>query len=144
MNDPEPAQPPISFCPVCKAPVDPTWMICTKCAANVKRDTRKNHHALWFAILPVFVIAEAMVALNNVGSPIGSLISIGLIFGLPLAWLAGNAVLNLLKVSPQAGRSTPNATVRFWLMAFVVFIVVPTMLVVSVVAFAFVVCAINV
>ncbi len=142
MIEPEPTEPPTSFCPVCKAPVDPTWKICTRCAAIAKRNSPNGHFALWYVILPVFVIAEVVVAITDAGT----VFSIGLMIGLPLtymAYLVGNAVLNLARVTPPAGRNGHNATIRFLLMTFVAVVVVPITLVVAVIVFAFAVCAIN-
>ena len=142
MIEPEPTEPPTSCCPVCNAPVDPTWKICTKCAANAKRNSPNGHFALWYVILPVFVIAQLVVAITGTGT----VFSIGLIVGLPLTYMAyivGNAVLDLLRVTPQAGRNGHNATIRFLSIAFVAVVVVPITLVVAVIVFAFGLCAIN-
>ncbi|MDZ4688762.1 MAG: hypothetical protein SH850_27120 [Planctomycetaceae bacterium] len=95
MSDPTPLQ---NFqCPQCSADVQADWACCPKCGRWLKAEGPLAWRLVaWAVVLTAFVLAVTLIARDNRDAGL----AFGVLFGLPLAYVLGKAILYRMQGRP--------------------------------------------
>ena len=138
MNEPIESPVPSKRCPGCMKQLDADWFVCPYCGLRMKpANDLLVRSLMWLGILLTFLLTLTAISTREPDAAAG----LGVIFGLPLAYVFGKAVVFRVTGNPLTWNQLWKTSVRAGITTFMLFVVVPTVLAVALLIFAFVMCA---
>ncbi len=134
----KPTEPHSTTCPGCAETVEATWMVCQFCGTRLKpgNDLVIRSFA-WLAVLLAFALGQ--VAVSAYAPDVA--VAYGLLLGLPMVYVFGKAVWFRIQGTPLTWSQLRKTAVRSAAWTFVLLVVVPIVIGVTLLIFAFAVCA---
>lgn len=125
-------------CPSCLVAVQEEWVSCPKCGQRLKPGGDLVPRALgWSAALAAFVLAVVLIYPNNPEGAIG----FAVIFGLPLCYIFGKAVMFRMSGRPLTWHDLGMTTLRTALVTIGLVIVLPVVIGMAAVLLLLAVCS---
>ncbi len=138
MNEPMPSPADMKRCPGCANQLEADWFVCPYCGLRMKpANDLLLRSLMWLGILLTFVLTLTAISTRDPDAAAG----LGVIFGLPLAYVFGKAVVFRVTGNPLTWNQLWRTSIRAGVTTFLLFVVVPTVLAVAFLIFAFVMCA---
>lgn len=138
MSKPIKSAGPPTHCPGCRQSFDPKWFVCPYCGLRLKPGEDLWLRVLmWLGVLVTFVLSITLIGRNDPDAAAG----LGIIVGMPLAYVFGKAVLFRMMGEPLTWNQLAKTSIRTALWSFFLFVVVPIVLGLAFLIFAFVMCA---
>ena len=134
----KPTEPHSMTCPGCAETVEATWMVCQFCGTRLKpgNDLVVRSFA-WLAVLLAFALGQVAVSLYGRDAAV----AYGLLLGLPMVYVFGKAVWFRIQGTPLTWSQLRKTAVRSAALTFVLLVVGPIVIGVTLLIFAFAVCA---
>jgi hypothetical protein len=135
MSDPAPLK---EFCcPSCNTPLDETWVSCPICGFRVKpADDLLVRAIAWSVVLAAFVLATLLIYKNDAEGAV----AFGVLFGLPLVYIFGKAVLFRLRGRPMTWKDLGWTSFRVAVVGVALTVVLPLLIGLAAVVLLFAVC----
>lgn len=137
----EPIQPPAlpHSCPGCRKVLQPDWVVCPFCGLRLRPgDDLLWRSVTWLAVLVAFVVGISKISEHDPDAAAG----LGMIVGLPLAYVFGKAVLFRLRGSPLTWSQLWHTGFKAGMMTVLMLVVIPMVIGVALLLFAFVACGV--
>ncbi len=134
MNDPAV----LKTCPGCHKELEANWVVCPHCGLRLKpANDLLVRSLMWLAVLTAFTVLIAVIGTHDRDAASG----LGFLFGLPLAYVFGKAVVFRLAGTPLTWNQLWNTSFRAGMMTFLMLVVVPMVLGVALLIFLFIACS---
>ncbi len=125
-------------CPQCLVTVQEEWVACPKCGQRLKPGGDLLRRGfIWSATLAAFVLAIVLIYPENPDAAVG----FGVIFGLPLCYIFGKAVMFRLSGRPLTWHDLGMTTLRTALVTLGLVIVLPVVIGMAAVLLLLAVCS---
>ena len=135
MNDPAV----LKTCPGCRKDLDANWFVCPFCGLRLKPGNDLIMRSLtWLAILLGYVLTITLISQHDPDAAAG----LGFLFGAPLAYVFGKAVLFRLQGTPLTWSQLRQTSFRAAMTTFLLVVVVPLVLGVALLIFALAACGV--
>lgn len=129
------------FCPGCQRAVQNEWVACPACGQPLKPPSDFwKRAAVWAMVLGGFVLGVTLIALNDRDAGVG----FGILFGLPLAYVFGKAVLFRFSGRPLTWRELGLTSLRTAAVSFGTMVVLPILIGVAVLVMFFAICGVAI
>lgn len=139
MNEPVESRAALKSCPRCRKDLDANWLVCPYCGLRLKPGNDLLLRSLvWLGVLLTFVLTVTVISQRDPDAAAG----LGMVFGIPLAYVFGKAVLFRLQGTPLTWSQLQNTSFRAATVTFLLLVVVPVVLGVALLLFAFVACGV--
>lgn len=110
------------LCPGCECTVQREWVACPACGARLKPASDFwTRAAVWAMVLGGYVLGVTLITLKDRDAGIG----FGLLFGLPLAYLFGKAVIFRISGRPLTWRELGLSSLRTVLVTIGLMVILP-------------------